>query len=312
MSVATNDQVRAFAPATVSNLGPGFDVIGLALHGPGDTVTVRRASSPGVHLARITGDGGRLSRDAAANTAGIAAMSTLRKAGLDVGVEIDLEKGMPIGSGLGSSAASAVAAAFAVNQLLGSPLRKVELIDPCLDAEATVAGRHADNVAPCVLGGLVLVRGVDPVDIVRVPVPEGLIIVVAVPDFELETRKARAALPKDIPLQAMVRNTANIASFVSACYSGDIELLGKCIVDDVVTPARAALIPGANAVMDAARACGVIGTSISGAGPSIFAISHSPDGARRAGEAMVAAFAKAGLRSVVHMSSLDCPGVRRI
>ncbi len=306
------DQVRAFAPATVSNLGPGFDIIGLALRGPGDVVTARRTSAPGVQIVRISGDGGRLSRDPASNTAGIAAIATLRKAGLDAGVELEIDKGMPVGSGLGSSASSAVAAAFAVNQLLGSPLRKVELIEPCLDAESVVAGRHADNVAPCLLGGLVLVRSVDPVDVVRLPVPEGLTMVVAVPDFELETRRARAVLPEHVPLHAMVHNTANAASLVSACYSGDIDLLGRCMSDEVVTPARAALIPGASAVMQAALRCGAIGTSISGAGPSIFAISHSADGARRVGEAMVAAFAQAGLRAVVHTSPLDCPGVRRL
>lgn len=307
-----SEAVRAYAPATVSNLGPGFDVIGLALRGPGDVVVARRASEPGVRLVRIDGDGGRLSLDARANTAGIAAAATLKKAGLDVGVELEVEKGMPVGSGLGSSASSAVAAAFAVNLLLGSPLRKVELIEPCLEAEASVAGRHGDNVAPCLLGGLVLVRSVDPVDVVRLPVPEGLTIVVAVPEFELETRKARAALPAEVPLAAMVRNTANLASLVSACYSGDVDLLGRCMTEQVVTSARAALIPGANAVMDAARRTGAISTSISGAGPSIFAISHSADGARRTAAAMVEAFAGAGLKSAVYTSPLDCPGARRL
>ncbi len=312
MSSTTNEVVRAYAPATVSNLGPGFDVLGLAVRGPGDIVTARRSPEPGVRLTRISGDGGKLSRDPQANTAGIAALATLQKAGIDQGVELELDKGMPIGSGLGSSAASAVAAAFAVNQLVGSPLRKVELIEPCLLAEASVAGRHADNVAPCLLGGLVLVRAVDPIDIVRLPVPEGLIMVLAVPDFELETRKARAALPAQVTLHQMVRATANLASFVSACYSGDIDLLARCVVDDVVEPVRAALIPGAVQVMQAARSCGVIATSISGAGPTIFAIAHSMEVGRRAGQAMVDAFAQAGVRASVTLSPIDCPGVRRL
>lgn len=312
MRHAMLEEVRAFAPATVSNLGPGFDILGLALHAPGDTVIARWSGSSGVRITRVSGDGSKLSTDPTKNTAGIAAAATLRKAGLEVGVELEIEKGLPIGSGLGSSAASAVAAAFAVNVLLGSPLRKVELIEPCLEAESSIAGRHGDNVVPCLLGGLLLVRSVDPVDIVRLPVPEGLTMLVVVPDFELETRKARAALPKQIPLASLVKNTANVASFISACYSGDIDLLGRCLQDDVITPARAALIPGADAVMAVARGCGVIGTSISGAGPSIFALCHSPGSAKRAAAAMIAAFAAAGLAAVAHTSPLDCPGARRI
>jgi homoserine kinase len=235
----------------------------------------------------------------------------LRRAGVQVGIEHELHKGLPIGSGLGSSAASAVAAAYAVNLLVGSPLRKHQLIEPCLEAEAAVAGRHADNVAPCLLGGLVLVRSVDPLDVVRLPVPEGLMVVVCVPVFELETRKARAVLPDRVPLQAMVRNSANLAALVSALYANDIALIGRCIVDEVVTPARAALIPGADQVIQAACGAGALASSISGAGPSIFALCHSPSSAQRVGQAMVSAFANAGLESTSHLSPLDCPGVRR-
>jgi homoserine kinase len=311
MAPSSLGEVKAYAPATVSNLGPGFDVLGLALRAPGDTVTARMSPNPGVTIRRIEGDGGKLPTDARKNTAGIAAAAVLRCAGVDVGVELDLAKGMPIGSGLGSSAASAVAAAFAVNLLVGSPLRKHQLIEPCLEAEATVAGRHADNVAPCLLGGMVLVRSVDPLDVVRLPVPEGLMIVVCSPAFELETRGARAALPEQVPLRALVRNSANLAGLVSALYTGDIDLLGRCIVDDVVTPVRARLIPGGSEVMQAALGAGALASSISGAGPSIFALCHSSPAAQRVGEAMKQAFARAGLDATTHVSPLDCPGVRR-
>lgn len=307
---ASTKEVRAFAPATVSNLGPGFDVLGLALRGLGDTV-VARFGGNGVQLCRIDGDGGRLPRDPEQNTASVAAAAVLRRAGIETGIELELEKGLPIGSGLGSSAASAVAAAYAVNTLLGSPLRKQQLIEPCLEAEALVAGRHADNVAPCLLGGMVLVRSVDPVDIVRLPVPEGLMIVVCTPAFELATRDARAALPSQVPLSSMVRNAANLSALVSGLYAGDIDLIARCIVDDVVTPARAALIPGADLVMKAARDAGALASSISGAGPTIFALCHAPSSARNVGCAMTEAFAAAGLDAVTHASPLDCPGVRR-
>ncbi len=311
MTPPNRGEVRAFAPATVTNLGPGFDVLGLAIQAPGDTVTARFNSAAGVKILRIEGDGGKLPREASKNTAGIAAAAVLRRAGVQAGIELELYKGLPIGSGLGSSAASAVAAAYAVNLLVGSPLRKHQLVEPCLEAEAVVSGRHADNVAACLLGGLVLVRSIDPLDVVRLPVPEGLMVVVCVPCFELETRKARAVLPERVALQTMVRNSANLAALVSALYAGDIALIGRCIVDDVVTPARAALIPGADQVIQAACGAGALASSISGAGPSIFALCHSPASARRAGQAMASAFADAGLDSTVHLSPLDCPGVRR-
>jgi homoserine kinase len=306
--------VRAFVPATVANLGPGFDVLGLALAGPGDTVTARWCphGPPGVRLVAVRGDGGKLPRDAASNTAGIAARATLARAGVDASIELGLDKGLPIGSGLGSSAASAAAAAFAVNLVLGAPLRKIELIPPCVDAEGAVAGRHADNVAPALLGGLILVRSVDPLDVVRLPVPEGLRIVAVTPAFELSTRTAREALPAEVPLGALVRNTADLAAFVSACYSGDLGLFGRALNDAVAAPARAALIPGAEDVIESACSAGALGSSISGAGPTVFAVCHSAATAGRVATAMVAAFARAGLAATAVDSPADCPGARRV
>lgn len=304
--------VAAFAPATVANLAAGFDVLGLALEGPGDVVIARRATTPGVRLTAITGDEGKLPTDAEENTAGIAAIATLERAGVSVGVELELRKGLPIGSGLGSSAASAAAAAMAVNLLVGSPLRKSELLEPCLAAEAHVSGRHADNLAPALLGGLVLVRSVDPIDLVRLPVPEELVVAVVSPDFVLETRKARSVLPKDVPLGAMIRNSANLGAMVAACFSGDLSLLGRSVTDEIVTPARAALIPGCSEVIAAALRRGALGASISGAGPAVFALCRSSRSAREVGAAMQAAFAEAGLASVLHTSSATAPGARRI
>lgn len=304
--------VSAFAPASVANLGLGFDVLGLALSGLGDTVTARLVPGDAVRMGRITGDAGALPVEAADNTAGIAAISTLRKAGLRVGVELDLDKGLPLGSGLGSSAASAAAAAFAVNLLVGSPLRKADLIGPCVDAEEAVSGRHADNVAPALLGGLVLVRSVDPLDVVRLPVPGGLTLAVVTPTFELATRKARAVLPREIPLSSHVRNTANLAALVSAFYSDDLALLARCLPDAIVTPARAGLIPGCLDVIEAALEAGALASSISGSGPSMFAFCRSPHSARDVGAAMVAAFGRAGLAATAVVSAADCPGVRRV
>ena len=304
--------VRAYVPATVANLGPGFDVLGLALRAPGDTVTARfaRDGSSGVEISAITGDRGQLPQRADENTAGIAAIATLRRAGVERAIELELDKGLPIGSGLGSSAASAAAAAFAVNVLIGSPLRKVELIEPCIEAEGSVAGRHADNVAPALLGGLILVRSVDPLDVVRIPLPEDLVVVTATPDFELPTRRAREVLPREVSLRRVVRTSANLAALISACYSRDLGLLGRCIVDDVVAPARAALIPGGEQVIRAAYDGGALGSSVSGAGPTIFALCHSSPVAEQVAREMAAAFSDAGLEAATAISPADCPGAR--
>lgn len=308
--MSTRREATAFAPATVANLGPGFDVLGLALAAPGDTVTARLAPGRGVRIVAVHGDGGALSTDAARNTAGIAAASTLARAGVDAGVELELRKGLPLGSGLGSSAASAAAAAFAVNLLIGSPLKKLELIEPCMDAEEAVSGRHADNVAPALLGGLVLVRSIAPLDVVRVPVPEGLTMAVVTPAMELPTRQARAVLPREVPLAQLVHNAAHLAAFVSACHAGDLALLSRSLRDAVVTPARAPLIPGSQAALAAALDAGALGSSISGAGPSLFALCRSERAAHDAARAMTDAFARAGLGATTVLSPADCPGAR--
>jgi homoserine kinase len=314
-SAGSRPAARAFAPASCSNLGAGFDLLGLALAGCGDTVTARRVARPGVRLAGIRGDGGRLPRAAAANSAGVAAAAVLRASGVapeEIGVELRLEKGTPIASGLGSSAASAAAAAAAVNALLGGPLAPRDLVAACLEAEAAVSGRHADNAAAAVLGGLVLVRSLEPLEVVRLPVPRGLWIVLATPDFPLPTRQARAALPACVSLAERVAAAADVGAFVAACHAGDLGLLARAVRDDQVARARAALIPGSGAALAAARGAGALAASVAGAGPSLFAFAHSAGAARRAGDAMAAAFAAAGHRAAVLVSPADCPGARPV
>lgn len=304
--------VSAFAPATIANLGPGFDVIGLAIGGMGDTVTARIGDAPGVRISAIHGDGGALPLDPAKNTAAIAASETLKAAGIDANIELEIHKGLPLCSGLGSSAASAAAAAFATNQLIGNPLRKYDLIGPCIEAEAAVSGRHADNVAPSLLGGLVLIRSIEPVDLIRLPIPDGLTMVVVTPATSLPTKEARAVLPDRVPLSTMVATTAQIAGLVSACYSGDLSLLSRSLEDTVVTPARIGLIPGGAEALEAALGAGALGASISGAGPSLFAMCRSARSARATAEAMVGAINSSGHNATIHISPANCPGVRRV
>lgn len=303
-------KVEAFAPATVANLGLGFDILGLALQERGDVVVAHESATPGVRIRSVEGDDGKLSCAAEENTAGVAAIHTMKKAGFEIGVELEVKKGLPLGSGLGSSAASAAAAAVAVNALMGAPLRREELVGPCVEAEAAVSGRHADNVAPSLLGGLILVRALDPMDLIRLPLPPGLMVVVVTPGMELSTRASRGVVPRQIDLSEMVRRTANIAALTCACFTSDLELLSRVITEDVITESRAALIPGCKEVIRAALDAGALGSSISGSGPSVFALCRSEHSAGQVAEAMQAGFQAAGLNSAAHISRAECPGAR--
>lgn len=304
------EQVRAFAPATIGNVDVGFDVLGLALEGIGDVVVATLDVGSGVRIGEV--HGAELPRAPDANTAGIAAIEVCRRAGIDAGIRLDVHKGLPVGTGMGSSAASAAAAAFATNRLLGAPLDESSLVACCVEAEAAVSGRHADNVAPALLGGLVLVRGVEPVRLVQLPVPTGLRTVVVRPDLVVPTREARAALPDRVPMADLIASTRNIASFVAGCFQGDLALLGDAMQDPVVTPVRVGLIPGAAEALGAARSAGALGASVSGAGPSLFALCDSVEVAERVGDGMVAAFAAVGCAASVLHSRGDAPGAREV
>jgi len=309
-----SESAAAFAPATIANLGVGLDVLGMAVSGAGDTVRVRVIADrgPEVRVTRISGLCDGLNGDPAGNTAAIAALATLRLAGVHATLEIEVEKGIPVGSGLGSSAASAAAAAYAANRAIGSPLRKRDLVGPCLDAEAAVSGRHVDNVAPALLGGMVLARRTEPIELVRIPAPADLIVSVVTPACQLLTRVSRSLLPKQVPLETMIRQTADIAAFISACHTGDLDLIARCINDGVAEPARAPTIPAANEAIAAARESGALGASLSGSGPSVFALCRSRESAAHVAEVIVGIFAAAGIESRSLISSADCPGVRLI
>lgn len=301
--------VRAFAPATVANLAAGFDVLGLAVEGLGDVVEARIAAAPGVRIAAVTGDGGQLPRDPGLNTAGVAAMEVLRRSGTSCGVELIVHKGLPLGSGLGSSSASAAAAAVAVARLVAPDLSDRELVGACVEAEAVVSGRHADNVAPAILGGLVLVRSVDPLDLVPLPVPTGLWIAVVTPAISIRTRDARQVLPRTVPLSTLVSATANLGALVAACHSGDLDLLGRALVDPVAGPAREPLIPGCDGALTAARQAGALGAGISGSGPTLFALGRR-EVVGAAAQAMVRVFGDVGLGAVAHTGPAGGPGAR--
>lgn len=299
----TTNRITVYAPATVANLGVGFDIVGLALDSPGDRVTVEPCSQSGVELVAITGDGGQLPLDPERNTACIAAHETLRALGARGGVRLWLEKGLPLSSGLGSSAASAAAAAVAVNELYGAPLSRAELLPACVEAEAAVSGRHADNVAPALLGGIVLVVSVDPPHVHALPVPEDLYITLATPDVAVPTAEARAVLPSHVSLRTMVTQTALVAAFIHALHSNDLALLASIVEQDtVVSPARTALIPGLAQAQLAAHTAGALATGISGAGPTIFALCNHPEIAERVAVAFDAVYIALDIPCTTHIA----------
>lgn len=306
-----NSSAEAFAPATMANLGVGFDILGLAIHEPGDIVRAERSERPGVEIIDIEGDGGQLTRDPQKNTAGIAAQSTLDLIGASMGVRLVIYKNLPLASGLGSSSASAVAAAVAVNALFGSPLTLKELLAPSLDGEAAVSGRHADNVAPCLFGGITLVTGVDVEQIKMLPIPTALHLALVTPDVAVPTAMARAVLPRDVPLKAMILQTAYVARLVDALYRQDIRAMGEAMEgDQVVEPARAHLMPLLYEMRQIAHANGAHGLVISGAGPTLCAICDSSRAAQQVAQAMQAGYDAAGIQNVVRCTTVSTTGAR--
>jgi homoserine kinase len=304
--------VTAFAPATVSNVACGFDVLGFALHQPGDSVTARWADVAGVIIEDIDGDGGRLPRDAARNTASVAAMAVLRVAGERRGVALTIRKGLPLSSGLGGSAASAVAAVVAVDALAGAAATPEVLLACAFEGERDAAGSaHADNIAPALYGGFVLVRRAQPPDIIRLPIPDGLTAVVVHPDLEIETAKARELLGTTVPLDAAIRQWANLGSFVHAMHTGDFDLLARSLEDAVAEPRRAPLVPWLAAIKQAAADAGALGCSLSGSGPSLFALCHGRAIADRVASAMTRAIAAhIGGTSQTYVSAIASHGAR--
>lgn len=307
-------RATASAAATVANLGPGFDVLGLALEGPRDRVTAERTEDGRVELVSVEGDGGRLPRDADHNCAGVAARAVLDRFTLGgVGVRLWLDKVLPLGSGLGSSAASAVAAALATAAVACPEVPREALLDACREGERLATGTpHPDNVAPSLLGGLVacLSRGGEAIEVVRLPLPGGLHLACLKPSVEVRTADARAAMPAAIPVADVVVTLGHMAGLVTALAAGDLALLGRCLGDRVATPYRKGFIPGFDDAMSAAARAGAVGGGISGSGPTVFALTGSLAVAEAAANAMSAVFRARGLDVLRVVSPVDAGGAR--
>jgi len=312
-SANTYQKVQAFAPATMANMGIGFDILGLAFQSLGDVVEATHYDKPEVVIVDIEGDNGLLPRDAHKNTASVAIMAYLKQLNRTAGIAITIKKGLPLASGLGSSASSAVAGVVAVNALLGYPMAKAELLPACMEGEALVSGYHADNIAPCLLGGMLLVDGLTADSVVQLPIIANMHFALVTPNVAVLTSEARAVLPQMIPLKTMIRQTAGIARFFEALNRGDLVALAKAMeLDEVVEPARAHLMPYMYELRECAKANGALGLVISGAGPTLCALCDSADIAQRVSVAMRQFYEAHGLGCVAYATQIDPEGARVI
>jgi homoserine kinase len=300
--LSTNTRVEAFAPATVANLGVGFDILGVAVAGVGDFVTAERTNQPGAQIVDISGDGGKLPREASRNVATIAANAMLEGIRADFGVLLHLKKGLPLASGLGSSSASSVAAVVAVNGLLDQPLRTEELLPYALEGEAAVSGYHADNVAPCLWGGITLVTGITADQIFSLPVPDNLWLALVTPDIEVQTALARSVLPQMIAFKTMVSQTSGVAALVNAIYRNDLQRMAQAMeTDQVIEPARSHLIPHIEAARSQAKQAGALAVVISGAGPTLCAVCDRSSSAEKVAETIRAIYTENGIESIARV-----------
>lgn len=302
--------IKAFAPASIGNLGVGFDIMGLALENPGDEVIARKSQHKGVRITKMTGHQGKLPYEPEKNTAGMAVIKLLEFLDLeDIGIDLEVHKKLPLGSGMGSSAASAVAAVWATSEMLKTGLTKRELLPFACAGEAVASGSiHGDNVAPSLLGGIMLIRDNETYDVQRLYVPRGLYVALVHPSIKILTQEARAILNDTVPMKAFVQQTANAAAFVVGLSNGDFDLIGRCLRDVVIEPQRAALIPGFHDVQAAAMSEGALGCTISGAGPAIFALCSDSLTAERAALSMQNCFTDRKIESTIYLSAVNMEG----
>lgn len=304
------DSFCAEAPGGIGNFGPGLDILGVAVEGLADRVwAVRDPDTEGVRIDRPGHPD--LPKDPLRHAAGIAAMEVLRICGRErTGISLRLEKGLPLSGGQGGSAASAVAAAVAVDALLGKPLTTKELIGAALAAESRLSGHHADNVIPALVGGIVLIRSLEEMDFVKLPVPASLRLVLVHPAYRVNTQDARRALPEWIDRSTTTHQMAQVGAIVHALATGDLELLGRAMDDRLAEPTRTALLPGFVDAKRAAMAAGALGCSISGAGPSVFAIVHDEKTGEDVAAAMIAAYGRRNVKADGRVTRVDEDGAR--
>jgi len=305
------NEIKLFCPATIANVSCGFDVLGLCLESTGDEMLIRKVSTPGVRITKIIGQ--QLPMETEKNVAGVAALAMLKDLDIDFGFEIEINKKIKPGSGIGSSAASAAGAVYGINQILGAPFNQTQLVEFAIQGEALASGTaHADNVAPALLGGFTLVKGYEPLEVLKLNTPSELYATVIHPQIEVKTADARSVLKQSIPLRKAIVQWGNLAGLVSALYSEDYDLLSRCLHDEIIEPMRSPLIPGFYKVKQAVKEAGALGSGISGSGPSIFALSKGKDIAQEVAKAMGNIYKDFGVDYDLHISSINTQGVKEL
>jgi len=305
------NEIKIFSPATIANLSCGFDVMGTCLDNVGDEMIIRKTIEKGIRIIRITG--ADLPLETKKNVAGVAGLALLEKLDIDYGFEIEIHKKIKAGSGIGSSSASAAGAVFGINELAGKRFSKKELVQFAMQGEVLASGSaHADNVAPALLGGFTLVRGYDPLDIIRIDSPSEMYATVVHPQIELKTSEMRAVLQPMVSLKSAITQWGNVGGLVAGLYTSDYDLIGRSLCDVIVEPLRGKFIPQFENTRKAALESGALGCGISGSGPSIFALSKGEDNAQKVAAAMQKVFASTEIPFEIHVSAINPEGVKII
>jgi len=302
------NEIKLFCPATIANLSCGFDVLGLCLATAGDEMIIRKSNIKGVRITKIVG--ANLPMETENNVSGVAALAMLEEVKTEFGFEIEIYKNIKAGSGIGSSAASSAGAVFGINELLGRPFTRKELVKFAMQGEKLASGNaHADNVAPCLLGGFTLVRSSNPLDIIKIDSPSELFATVVHPQIELKTSDARSVLKQTVSLKSAITQWGNVGGLVAGLYTNDYELIGRSLHDEIIEPVRSMLIPGFDLIKKTAYENGALGSGISGSGPSIFALSKGKETAEKIAKAMSAVYDEINLPYEIHVSKVNPDGV---
>ena len=305
------EQIKLFCPATIANLSCGFDVLGTCLDTVGDEMVVRKSNQKGIRITKIVG--ANLPMETEKNVAGVAALSLLNAIDTNFGFEIEIYKNIKAGSGIGSSSASAAGAVFGINELIGRPFSRKELVYFAMQGEVLASGSaHADNVAPALCGGFTLVRGYDPLDIVRIESPSELFATVIHPQIELKTSEMRAVLQPMVSLKSAITQWGNVGGLIAGLYTNDYDLIGRSLQDVIVEPLRGPFIPQFDLVKKSALENGALGAGISGSGPSIFAISRGNEIAEKVAKGMCEIFNATEIAYEIHVSAINSEGVKII
>jgi homoserine kinase len=304
------DEVKVFAPGSVSNVGCGFDILGFAIDGVGDEMVLKKNDKKKIIIHPVNGYE-NLPTDPKKNVAGVAVQALLDDLGSDQGFDVEIVKNIKPGSGIGSSAASAAGAVVAANELLGNPYSRMQLVDFAMIGEEVASGDiHADNVAPATLGGFCLIRGYNPLDVIHINPPKDLWCAVIHPQIEIKTKESRELLSPEIPLKKAIRQWGNVAGLMSGLYTSNYELIGRSLEDHIVEPQRKVLIPEFDELKLSVMEAGALGCSISGSGPSVFALANGKETADVVAAAMDTVFKRTELEYKIYVSKVSDAGVK--